>query len=76
MAKINTMAILSLIFAFLFFPLGFIFGIISLKQIKNNEEEGRILAIIGIIISLIPIVIVLSFTLIGIILVYIKGMIG
>lgn len=49
--KTNIMAILSLIFAFLFAPLGLIFGIISLVQIKKTQEGGKGLAIAGIIIA-------------------------
>lgn len=47
----NTYAILSLVFAFVFFPLGLIFGIIALSQIKKTNEDGRGLAIAGIIVS-------------------------
>jgi|SRR3989344_1637668 len=50
-SKTNVMAILSLIFAFLFFPLGFIFGIIALVQIKKSNESGQGLAISGIVLS-------------------------
>jgi len=53
----NTFAILSLVFAFLFFPLGFIFGLIALNQIGRTNEEGKGLAITGITLSLIPILI-------------------
>mgnify|MGYP003992056749 CR=1 FL=1 len=47
----NTLSILSLIFSFLFWPLGLIFGIVSLGQIKKSKEEGKGLAVAGIIIS-------------------------
>lgn len=53
----NLFAILSLVFAFLFFPLGLIFGGVALRQIKKTKEEGKGLAIAGIVVSLIPIVI-------------------
>jgi hypothetical protein len=47
-------SILSLIFAFLIFPLGLIFGIIALIKIgKNTLQKGKGLAIAGIIISVI-----------------------
>ena len=45
------MAIASLICAFLFAPLGIVFGHISLSQIKRTGEEGRGLAVAGLVIS-------------------------
>jgi len=51
----NLFAILSLIFSIVFSPGGLILGIIALNQIKRTGEEGRILAIIGIIISCVKI---------------------
>jgi peptidyl-prolyl cis-trans isomerase B (cyclophilin B) len=47
----NGMAIASLICAFLFAPLGIIFGHISLSQIKRTGEEGRGLAVAGLVIG-------------------------
>jgi len=47
----NGMAIASLICAFLFAPLGIVFGHISLSQIKKTGEEGRGLALAGLVIS-------------------------
>src|SRR3954466_15680134 len=47
----NGMAIASLICAFVFAPLGIIFGHISLSQIKKTGEEGRGLAVAGLVIS-------------------------
>jgi peptidyl-prolyl cis-trans isomerase B (cyclophilin B) len=47
----NGMAIASLICAFLFAPLGIIFGHISLSQIKRTGEEGHGLAVAGLVIS-------------------------
>jgi peptidyl-prolyl cis-trans isomerase B (cyclophilin B) len=47
----NGLAIASLICAFLFAPLGIVFGHISLSQIKRSGEEGRGLAIAGLVIS-------------------------
>jgi hypothetical protein len=55
--KTNTMAILGLVFAFIFSPLGVIFSAIGLKQIKERRESGRGLALAGLIISIISIVI-------------------
>ncbi|KAA0084763.1 DUF4190 domain-containing protein [Mycolicibacterium sp. P9-64] len=45
------MAIASLICAFLFAPLGIVFGHISMSQIKRTGEEGRGLAVAGLIIG-------------------------
>ena len=47
----NTLAIVSLVCAFLFAPLGIVFGHISLSQIKKTGEEGRGLAVAGLVIS-------------------------
>ena len=47
----NALAIVSLVCAFLFAPLGIVFGHISLSQIKHTGEEGRGLAIAGLVIS-------------------------
>jgi peptidyl-prolyl cis-trans isomerase B (cyclophilin B) len=55
--KTNTMAILGLVFAFVFSPLGIVFSAIGLKQIKARHEGGRGLALAGLIISIISIVI-------------------
>lgn len=54
----NVMAILSLIFAFVFGPLGIIFGFIALSQIKKDPSAtGRKLALAGIIIPIIGLII-------------------
>ena len=45
------MAIASLICAFVFAPLGIVFGHISLSQIKRTGEEGHGLAVAGLVIS-------------------------
>lgn len=55
--KTNTMAILGLVFAFVFSPLGVVFSAIGLKQIKERREGGRGLALAGLIISIVSIVI-------------------
>ena len=47
----NGMAIASLICAFVFAPLGIIFGHVSLSQIKRTGEEGHGLAVAGLVIS-------------------------
>lgn len=43
----NAMAIVSLVSAFVFPPLGIAFGHVSLSQLKRTNEEGRGLAIAG-----------------------------
>ena len=55
--KTNTMAILGLIFAFVFPILGLIFSIIAKGQIKKTGENGSGLALAGLIISIIAIVV-------------------
>ncbi|HET9254245.1 MAG TPA: DUF4190 domain-containing protein [Pseudonocardiaceae bacterium] len=47
----NAMAILALVFAFLFFPLGIAFGHVAHYQIRRTREEGRGLATAGLVIS-------------------------
>ena len=50
-APTNTMAILALVLAFVFAPLGIVFGIIARKQISETGEQGDGLALAGIIIG-------------------------
>jgi hypothetical protein len=47
----NVFAVLSLIFAFIFWPLGLIFGHIARSQVKRTGEGGAGLALAGLIIS-------------------------
>jgi peptidyl-prolyl cis-trans isomerase B (cyclophilin B) len=47
----NGMAIASLVCAFLFAPLGIVFGHVSLSQIRRTGEDGRGLAVAGLVIS-------------------------
>ena len=47
----NTMAILALVMAFVFCPLGIVFGIMARNQIKRTGEGGDGLALAGIIIG-------------------------
>ena len=44
----NLFAILSLIFTFLIYPLGLIFAIVALRQIKKTGEKGKWLAWVSI----------------------------
>ncbi len=57
----NIFAILGLIFAFVFWPLGIVFSIIALVQInKNPSQKGKGLAIAGLIISIVlPLLLIL-----------------
>jgi uncharacterized protein DUF4190 len=50
-APTNTMAVLSLVFAFVFAPLGIVFGHIAKSQIRRTGEAGDGLALAGLIIS-------------------------
>ena len=47
----NGLAIVSLVCAFVFAPLGIVFGHLSLSQIRKTGEEGRGLAIAGLVIG-------------------------
>lgn len=72
--KYNILAILSLVFGVTFYPAGLVLGIIALLQIKKNpEQKGKLLAYLGIF--LIPGIVVLI-TLTGLVLGFIRGMIG
>jgi len=58
----NTMAILAIIFAFVFSPLGIVFGFIGRSQIRQTGEQGDGLALAGIIIGFVSIAfVVLAF---------------
>jgi hypothetical protein len=65
----NTMAILSLVFAFLFWPLSIVFGHQAKKQIKMTDEAGSGLATAGLVISYIC----LGFFLLMLLLIVIAG---
>jgi uncharacterized protein DUF4190 len=47
----NIMAIMAIVFAFVFPPLGIVFGIIGRKQIARTGEEGDGLALAGLIVG-------------------------
>ena len=54
MGEKNTLSILSLVFGFLLPILGIIFGIIALVQIsKDPQQEGKGLAIAGIVLGVV-----------------------
>ncbi|HEY8452671.1 MAG: DUF4190 domain-containing protein [Micromonosporaceae bacterium] len=47
----NALAILSVIFAFLFPPLGIVFGHLAKRQIRRTGEQGDSLATAGLVIG-------------------------
>ena len=49
----NTMAVLSVVFAFLFSPLGIVFGIIGRGQTRRTGQPGRGLATTGLVLSVV-----------------------
>jgi hypothetical protein len=53
MPPTNTMAILALVFAFVFAPLGIVFGIIGRRQIDRTGEGGRGLATAGLVVGIV-----------------------
>ncbi|MBS3095023.1 DUF4190 domain-containing protein [Candidatus Pacearchaeota archaeon] len=67
--KYNLFSILAIIFTFVFYPLGLIFGIIALSQIKKTGEKGRGLAIVPIVFG----IVIIALVMIGIIWVVIQG---
>ncbi|MFT4212796.1 MAG: DUF4190 domain-containing protein [Microbacterium sp.] len=76
-ARTNVMAILSLVFAFVFPVLGVVFGHISLNQIKRTGEEGRGLALAGLILGYVFVGLVVVYIVFWIIWVFfIIGMVG
>jgi uncharacterized membrane protein len=50
-AKLNTLAVVAVIFAFVFSLVGVILGHVSLNQIKKNGERGRNWAIWALVLS-------------------------
>jgi len=50
-APTNTMAILSLVFAFVFCPLAIVFGHVARKQIRERGESGSGLATSGLVLG-------------------------
>ena len=54
--KTNVMAVLGLVFAFLFAPLGVVFSAIGLSQTKRRGAKGRGLALAGLIIAILAVV--------------------
>jgi hypothetical protein len=52
-AATNTMAVLALVFAFVFSPLGIVFGVLGRKQIRRSGEGGRALATTGLVLGIV-----------------------
>lgn len=50
-APTNSLALVALVGAFVFAPLGIVFGHISLSQIKRTGEQGRGMAVAGLVIG-------------------------
>ncbi len=67
--KYNIFSILSIIFTFVIYPLGLIFGIIALSQIKKSGEKGKGLALVSVIMG----IILLALIVIGIVWVVLKN---
>lgn len=63
----NVMAILALVFAFVFAPVGIVLGHIAKKQIKERGEQGSGLATAGLVLSYIFTGLTLAFCCIGVI---------
>ncbi len=55
------MAILALVFAFVFSPLGIVFGVIGRRQIAESGEEGRGLATAGLVLGIVFTVLVVLY---------------
>lgn len=49
----NTMAVLAIVFAFLFPPLGIVFAAIARRQIQRTGEEGRSLATVSLVLGIV-----------------------
>jgi len=58
------MAILALVFAFVFWPLGIIFGHVARGQIRRTGEAGGGLALAGLILSYLFLVLLVIFVIV------------
>ena len=67
--RTNTSAILALVFAFVFAPLGIVFGLIGRRQIRRTGEGGRGLATAGLILGILFTIfsVLVAVTLIGVV---------
>jgi Domain of unknown function (DUF4190) len=57
--EVNTLATLSIVFAFVFAPVGAVLGHLALSQIKERGERGRERAIVGLTLSYVILVLAL-----------------
>ena len=57
--EVNTLATLSIVFAFVFAPVGAVLGHVALSQIKERGERGRERAIVGLSLSYVIVVLAL-----------------
>ena len=57
--EVNTLATLSIVFAFVFAPAGAVLGHVALRQIKQRGQRGRERAIVGLTLSYVIIVLAL-----------------
>ena len=68
--KINAFATLSVVFAFVFAPVGAVFGHLGLSQIRRTGERGRERALIGLTLSyvftLIAVAVLVTWTIVGV----------
>jgi peptidyl-prolyl cis-trans isomerase B (cyclophilin B) len=67
------LAIVSLVCAFLFAPLGIVFGHMSLSQIKKSGEQGRGLAIAGLVVGYLAVVATIVVVVVGLITLLVLG---
>lgn len=65
--RTNAYAIVSLICAFVFSPLAIIFGHLSLKQIASTGEQGRGMAIAGLVLGYLSVLALLAYIVIVIV---------
>lgn len=63
----NIMAILGLIFSFFISIIGLIFSIIALNQIKETHEEGKGLAVAGIVISIVKLIFIIGMVILSVV---------
>lgn len=47
------MAVLAIVFAFVFAPLAIVFGVIGRRQIRDTGEEGQSLATAGVVVGIV-----------------------
>lgn len=64
--RTDVMAVLGLVFAFVFSPLGIVFSILGLRNTRRDGTAGHGLALAGLIVSIVSVVLaLLGFALLG-----------